>query len=70
MSTKNSRNKPSKKRMDADTFDINKNVEDQKNSKRSEFISQLRPSNKKKDSKDSNVETSSFESFKDEIVEF
>ena len=46
MSTKNSRNKPSKKRMDTGTFDINKDVEDQKNSKRSEFISQLRPSNK------------------------
>ena len=70
MSTKNSRNKPSKKRMDADTFDINKNVEDQKNSKRSELISQLRPSNKQNDSEDSNVETSSFEPFKDEIVEF
>ncbi len=70
MSTKNSRNKPSKKRMDTGTFDINKNVEDQKNSKRSELISQLRPSNKQNDSEDSNVETSSFESFKDEIVEF
>ncbi len=70
MITKNSRNKPSKKRMDTSTFDINKDVEKQNKSKKSEFISQLRCSNKKKDSKNSNVETSSFELFMDEIFEF